>query len=234
MWKCLTVGFLSLISGIAHAQLAFEATTKDVHVPPQENTALVEFPFKNGGKEAVTLARYESSCSCMDAKVTGGAQGKDGAIRFEPGQSGMVRATFNMNNFSGEVEKVITLYTDKDSNDNPSIRLTAKVHIPVIVDVSPKTVRWDQHESPVAKVVTVRMNYEKPVRLLSAKSGNDRFSLSVKTVEEGKLYEITVTPKDTDTTGIGVIRLETDCPIERHKIQQAFVLIKKPESPVRK
>lgn len=233
MWKCLTAGILPFLCGIVHAQLAFETTSKDVHVPPQDNTALVEFPFKNGGKEAVTLARYESSCSCMDAKVTGGTQGKDGEIRFEPGQNGMVRATFNMNNFSGEVEKVITLYTDKDPNDQPSIKLIAKVHIPVIVDVSPKTVRWDLHEAPTAKIVTVKMQYEKPVKLLSAKSGNDRFALSVKTVEEGKHYEITVTPKDTDTTGIGVIRLETDCPIERHKIQQSFVLIKKPENPVR-
>jgi hypothetical protein len=50
----------------------------------------------------------------------------------------------------------------------------------------------------------------------------------LKTIDEGKLYELVVTPEDISTPGLAILRIETDCAVERHRIQQAFAVVRKP------
>ena len=52
----------------------------------------------------------------------------------------------------------------------------------------------------------------------------------LKTVEEGKRYDLVVTPTNLDAPGIGVFRIETDCAIKKHRIQQAFAIVRKPSA----
>jgi hypothetical protein len=53
----------------------------------------------------------------------------------------------------------------------------------------------------------------------------------LKTVEEGKKYDLVVTPGSIDAPGLAVIRIETDCGISKHRVQQAFAVVRKPSPP---
>jgi hypothetical protein len=72
------------------------------------------------------------------------------------------------------------------------------------------------------------MASEKPIRVINVKSSSSAFSYEVKTIEEGKAYDLIVTPVATEVPGISVLRIETDCAFPKHRVQQAFALLQKP------
>ena len=55
-----------------------------------------------------------------------------------------------------------------------------------------------------------------------------RFKQELKTIEEGKKYEVVITPASTEKVGMGVVHLETDCKFERHRSQRVFMVVRKP------
>jgi hypothetical protein len=71
------------------------------------------------------------------------------------------------------------------------------------------------------------MDFEKPIKLLAVSGRNENFTQKLETVRDGEEYRLTVTPADTSTPGIGVLRIETDCPIARHRIRQAFLIVRR-------
>jgi hypothetical protein len=133
-----------------------------------------------------------------------------------------------MGNFSGEVDKVVALWLDKDPADKPSVSLTVRVHIPVLVVVEPKTLKWDLNGKGEAQTIRVNMNHTKPISVVKVVGSSEAFKQELKTVEQGKSYEIVVTPLDVKTPGLAVIRIETDCDIDKHRLQQAFAVVRKP------
>ena len=59
-------------------------------------------------------------------------------------------------------------------------------------------------------------------------ASSQAFSHELKTIEKGKKYDLVVTPLEVNTPGMSVIRIETDCPIPKHRVQQAFAVLRKP------
>ncbi len=47
------------------------------------------------------------------------------------------------------------------------------------------------------------------------------------TVEEGKAYDLVVTPENISSPGLGIFRIETDCDVQKHRIQQVFSAVRK-------
>lgn len=214
---------LLLLSVAAHAQIVFDATSKELNAPPDANKIHCDFAFENKGKETVSIARYESTCSCMSVQISNG-----GKLDYAPGEKGVLRANFNMENFSGHVDKHVKLWMKGDADDAPTHSLVVGVNIPVLVDMQPKTVEWVKGDSMSPKIITVTMNHSEPIKLLKASSSNENFSVAVKTIEEGKKYELSVTPQvvEADRPGIAVLHLETDCKIEKQKKQMAFAIVR--------
>lgn len=208
-------------SALHAAAFEFLETHKDLHAPADAKTVTVEFPFTNKSDKPHTVKKSDSGCSCLKVEIS------DGKLKYEPGESGVVRATFDMGNFSGSVDKMIALWIDDDAPDKPSTRLSVKVHIPVLVGVEPKTVKWDIGEKPESKTVQVTMAEGKPIRVLSVNSSSESFVYELKTLEEGKRYSIIITPRLTTAPGLAVLRIETDCEISKHKVQQAFAVVRK-------
>jgi len=214
--------FLALTAFAHAAKLEFDEPAKEVNAPADARTVTTDFTFTNKTDKPVTIAKSDPGCSCLQVQVKGGK------LKYEPGESGLIRATFDMENFSGSVDKVIGLWLDNDPEDRPSQRITVKVNIPILVAVDPKTVSWEVGEKPEAKTIKLTMAGDEPIHVAKVTSSSGTFTTEVKTVEDGKKYEIVVTPSSTDGPGIGVMRIETDCKIAKHKIQQAFGVVRKP------
>jgi hypothetical protein len=218
-------GIWLVCAAFSHAQgLEFAELIKNVDAAADATIVTAEFPFTNKSDKPVVIAKSDSGCSCLKIEISGGK------LKYAPGESGVVRATFEMGNFSGTVDKMVALWLDDDAPDKPSRKLTVRVHIPVLVGIEPKTLKWDVGDKPSPQTIQIRMAEGKPIRVVGVKSSSDAFSSEVKTLEEGKKYDLIVTPRDLNSPGMSVIRIETDCEISKHRTQQAFAVARKPTS----
>lgn len=204
--------------------LKFSSFLTEVTAPPAAATVTADFPFTNDGDKPVSIAKTDPGCSCLKVEISGGK------LTYAPGESGVVRATFEMGNFSGTVDKVVALWTGTDPDDKPSVHLTARVHIPVLIQLEPKTVKWDIGAKADPQTVEIHMADDQTIRVLGVSSSNPAFKLDLKKITDGKRYDLIITPVKTDSAAIGVIRIETDCAIARHKIQNAFAVVRKPSA----
>ena len=216
---CLGMVLTSLSHG---AGLDFTATLKEVNAPADAKKVTVDFEFTNHTDKTVKVIKYDAACSCMAVTI------KEGKLSYAPGESGVVRADFEMGNFSGTVDKTVALWLDDDPADKPSVTLTTRVHIPVLVALEPKTLKWDVDGDASPQTIRITMNHSDPISVKKVTTSSTTFQHELKTITEGKLYELIVTPGEISTPGLAIMRIETDCAIERHRIQQAFAQVRKP------
>ncbi|MES2438294.1 MAG: DUF1573 domain-containing protein [Verrucomicrobiota bacterium] len=217
------IGIWLTLAALAQAAgLEFEQLVKEINAAADASQVTAEFNFTNKSDKPVTIAKSDPGCSCLKVEISGGK------LKYAPGESGTIRGTFDMGNFSGTVDKVIALWLDNDPEDTPSMKLTVRVNIPVLVSMEPKTVKWDLGEKAAPKTIHIVMAEGKPIHVTGAKCSSPSFTCEVKTVEEGKKYDLVVTASDTKAPGMGVIRIETDCEVSKHRTQQAFAVVRKP------
>lgn len=220
--KFVTGIWLALAACSQAAGLEFTDLNKEVNAEADVSTVTTDFNFKNTGEKPVTIAKTDPGCSCLKVEISGGK------LKYAPGESGVVRTTFDMGNFSGTVDKMVALWIDDDPADKPSMKLTVRVHIPVLVALEPKTVKWNLGAKPDPQTIQIRMAEGKTIHVTGVKSSSPSFKCEVKALEEGKKYDLIVTPLEMDAPGISVFRIETDCAVLKHRIQQAFAVVRKP------
>ena len=210
------------MTGFLHAAaLTFEKELLEIHAPPDATAIVADFNFENKTDQPVTIAKVDKTCSCIGVLVA------DSKLIYAPGEKGQIRATFDMGNFSGVVNKTVVLWLDSDPPGKPSITLTVEVHIPVLVVLKEKTLKWQIGAKPETQTIDITVDYSKPIKILSTNCTSENFKVELKTLEEGKHYELLVTPAETKEPGLAIIRIETDCEITRHKILQAFAVIRR-------
>jgi hypothetical protein len=216
--------WLALMGMGLAAGLDFPNPLQEIHAAADARKVTADFEFTNRSNKPVLISKYDSTCSCMGVKI------QDGKLRYAPGESGVVRAEFTIGNFSGTMDKVVALWLDKDAADKPSVSLTIRVHIPVLVELDPKTLKWDLSSKVEPKTIRITMHHEQAIRVLDVTSTSEAFQHELKTLEEGKRYELIVTPVSMTTPALGIFRIETDCKLERHRIQQVFATVRKPRA----
>jgi hypothetical protein len=212
---------LVLAAGAAQGGLVFSQPVQEVHAAADASSVTADFTFSNKSDRVASIRHYDAPCSCLAAQVIGGK------LDYAPGEQGTVRAVFNLGNFSGTVDKQVVIWLNDDPDEKPSVVLTVRVHIPELVLVEPKTLKWSLGEKPVSKTIRIKIDSPQPVKVLGVSGSNERFAQQLTTVKEGAEYELKVTPTDTGTPGIGVLRIETDCPVARHRIRQAFLVVRR-------
>lgn len=223
--KLLTLIWLTLAAFVQATSLEFEQLVTEVHAPADAATVTADFKFTNKSTKPVTISKSDPGCSCLKVQVA------EGKLRYAPGESGLIRTTFEMGNFSGTVDKIVALWLDDAPDNSPSMRLTVRVHIPVIVSVESepgkKTLQWDIGSKPDPQVIHIVMAEGHTIHVTGITSSSQAFGHTLKTIEKGKKYDLIVTPLEIDTPGMSVIRIETDCSIPKHRTQQAFAVLRK-------
>jgi len=223
--KIFGVLWLALAGMLGAAGLTFPQPLSEISAGVEAKTVTAEFSFKNETQEPVTITKMDGGCACMSVKTSGDQ------MKFEPGESGKLHAVFEVGNFSGTVDKVVGLWFAGNSSDDPSQQLTVRVHIPVLVSLEPKTVKWAYQSEPITQKIQIRMSGEKPIKILSVTSASKIFKQELRTIEEGKHYELSITPENTSTPGLAVFRIETDSDSPKHKIQQVFTVVPRAGKP---
>lgn len=204
------------------AGLDFPSKSLDAAAKADANEVIFDFPFSNKSGKHLIIDKLIPNCSCLGLSIKGGK------MHYAPGEEGVLRATMDITNLSGDVEKVAAVVLNGDSELKPSSLLTVRARIPVLVEVSPKTVRWNIGEKPEPKIVKITMHHDKPIRVLSVNTGKELFRHQLKTIEDGRQYELEITPGDTTKPDLQVFEIVTDCAIKRHKAVQAYADVFKP------
>lgn len=201
--------------------LTFAKNRIEKSVAADAKTVLVPYHFSNKTDRTITIKRYDSACSCLSAKIKGGK------LVYEPGESGEIRVTFELGTFSGLVEKTVLLWTTDDEDAKPSAVLSVVLDIPVLFEVNPKTVFWEQHGENQPQVIKLTVNNAEPIRILEHSATNKNFQYEFKTIKEGRAYELVVTPMDVSVPAFGMIKLTTDSAVPRYRRQMAFVCVRR-------
>ncbi|MBT8043830.1 MAG: DUF1573 domain-containing protein [Verrucomicrobiae bacterium] len=201
--------------------LTFKNNYIAVKAAPDAKKVTVPFYFENKTNRTIKIARYDSACSCLSAKVKGGK------LTYQPGEKGEMKVDFALGSFSGLVEKTVLLWTTDDVEQRPSSVLTVALTIPVLFEVTPKTMFWEQNGSKTPKSFKLKVNNDQPIRIVEHSSTNANFPYQLKTIRDGWEYELVVTPTDVTVPAFGMIRLKTDASISRYQRQMAFVCVRK-------
>lgn len=215
--------YLALAAFVQAAGLDFAETSKEVHTTADAETAAVEFNFTNKSGKPITIAKADAGWSCMKVLFSGGK------LTYGPGEIGVLRAVFNIGNASGTVEKSIALWLDTAPITNPpSQSLNVRIHIPTLITLEPKTLKWDSGSKQEPQTLHIRIAEGKPIHVTAIQPSTEQFSCELKAIEQGRNYDLVVTPRDTTLLGLCALRIVTDCEIPRHQIQQAFAVVWKP------
>lgn len=219
--KVLVLWCLTLCASLAASPLVFEQTTKEIDVGVDDKTVMADFNFKNESTHVVEIARADGGCTCIQPSIKGG-------LTYKPGESGTIRFSYEITDVVGTVEKPLQVFLKGDPETKPSITLNIRVKVPELVVVEPKSLFWEVGEEGKPKTVTITMKDTKPIKVTSMSGADARFKQELKTVEEGKKYEVVVTPTTTEKVAMGVVHLETDHSSRRYRTQRVFMVVKNP------
>lgn len=217
--KFFLTAWIALATSLAAAGLKFDEPLIKVRAPLDSETVTSDFKFTNTGDAPLTIRETDAGCTCVAVKVAGGK------LSYAPGESGTLRATFELGSFQGIVDKQINIWLKDDPEETPSSTVTMQVHIPVAIILEPRTLKWKTGSEPTMQVLEIDMDYAKPIHVKSVSSSSPDFETKLVSVEDGKKYRVEVTPKNTDSPGLSIIRIETDFDIEKHRIQQSFAAV---------
>lgn len=193
-----------LLWSAAQAELQWEQKTIPLQVHPLQVEVRVEFPFKNTGTNAVEILSLRSTCGCLIPSMS--------TNRFEAGEVGSVDVVFDLRDKKGPQRKGVAVRSS-DAPKNPVI-LYVQTHIPEAYTLSAKRLEWSLDGDRAPQTCRLINRLKEPVRLISATSSLDSFSVDLKVIREGFEYEVQVVPQLSATVGLSVITLQTECPPE--------------------
>jgi len=115
-------------SGLSREELAnapvfkVEKTTVDIGMMDPGTTRDVEFKFTNAGKRDLIMRNIRATCGCTAVQ-------QGGNTTIKPGESSVIKATFNSGSYKGKVTKAIYVYTNDPSNSEVLLMLNAEIPV---------------------------------------------------------------------------------------------------------
>ncbi len=220
--KFVTFILLALSATLHAGDLKFEKDLYEADANLKDSEVIREFKFTNTSSKAITIRLADAGCSCVAVEFI------NGKSTYAAGESGVMRATFKIENSQGTIDKTIQIWLASDPDEKPSSQVSFRIHVPIAISLEPKTLNWKSNDAPEPKVIRVNINYEKPVQVTAVSSTSENMITEIVTIEKGKSYDIKLTPKSTASPEISMIRIETDIEIEKFRLQQGFARILSP------
>jgi hypothetical protein len=211
------------LTAILHAgSVKFEKDLYEAHAGIKDDTVTREFKFTNSSEKPIKIRHADAGCTCVAVEFSGGK------ATYAAGESGVMRVAFKVENTQGQVDKTVHIWLEGDPDEKPSSQVIFRIHIPTAIKLEPKTLSWDLNSKPETKSIRIIIDYEKQVHLKKISLSNENYTSEIIPVEEGKTYDVRITPKSTATPGLCMIGIETDIDIEKYQRQQGFARISSP------
>ena len=144
------------------------------------------FVFTNIGTAILEIKDVRPGCGC----TTAGTWDKE----VEPGKTGSIPLQFNSANFGGTVMKQATVTCNDLSQSNVVLQIKGTVWKPI--EITPTMAVFNissEAQTNDTKVVRIVSNLDQPLTLSDLQCTNSSFKAELKTVKEGKEYELQIT-----------------------------------------
>jgi hypothetical protein len=179
---------------VSGARITFDSPEFDFGKVDSGTLVKHEFVFTNTGTQLLEVSGVRPGCGCTTAG--------DWDKSVEPGKTGKIPVQFNSAGYGGPVNKSITV-TCNDSN-TPTVYLALKGTVWKLIDVTPVYAVFNikaEEQSDQTQVVKIINNSDQPVTVSDPTCGNPTFQTELKTVKEGKEFELRVTAILSNVTG---------------------------------
>ncbi|MFN7971539.1 MAG: DUF1573 domain-containing protein [Acidobacteriota bacterium] len=195
------------------------------------------FRVKNSGKEPLVITDVKTSCGCTAAMLSKSGQPveKGQSMTLAPGESGDIKTTFNSKGYSGEVKKVITVYSNDPDMPQATANLLVKVNQEITLSQQSLFFSGLLKDQKDSKSLDLTAASAAPLKITKAESDNAAFVPELKEVEPGKKYTLTVSTKPPLQEGsvTGKVTMETTNP-KKPKVEvqvTAYVIAEITSSP---
>jgi hypothetical protein len=210
------------VSAQLDAALAWERTELDSRPGAGDERVVSEFRFTNSGAAPVTIVSVRPSCSCTTARLE--------KTVYQPGESGVIAATFTIGDRAGEQRKTIVVRTD--DAQHPTDTLLMLVHLPPQLEITPRVLAWGpgQPREPRAVDIILPEGLRTSVdgaSIVSAKGG--AFACELVTVEEGRRWRLQITPPSRDEAASATIAIAAGA-----KTYHVYAYVTKPAEPAQR
>jgi len=199
--------------------VSFDSTVFEYHAKPEEEILHVSFVMRNNGEGPVKIAELDTSCSCLDVR-------SDKKV-LAPGDEALIEAEFSLSKLAGTAEKYI--YVKANLPEFQEFRLSVRVTVDPLFEIEPKMLDWVVGEKVEEKRIRFRVLRDQPVNIVSVTSSRESVSVRSEVIEPGKVFDVILKPESTDDTLLGMVRIVTDCEIEKHRTQLAYFSVKRAE-----
>jgi hypothetical protein len=166
-----------------------------------------DYIFTNTGNAVLEIAGVKPACGCTGAG--------EFDTRVEPGKTGKIPIQFKTLGYGGAAMKTITVSCNDPAKREITLRLKGNIIRPI--DVTPQFAAFTPAADSVNKdtcVLKILNNLDEPITLSDLRSTNQAFQAELRTVREGKEFELRVSalPPFTIQNHWGMIFLKTSTP----------------------
>ena len=206
----LTLAFLPVSS---FAELEWETTRLDLKAKLGVKNLTGIYKFTNTGSDTVEIISVKANCGCttpsLDKKV------------YAPGESGEIKAIFDVGSRVGPQHKTITVATVGGKRYS----LILKTTIPTLLTIQPRVLFWTQNSENTPKKVDIKVSIKELVDV-AVLTESSTFRAELETIEAGKHYTLTVTPRYTAEAARKEITIRCNYPEKNPVSYKIFAYIK--------
>lgn len=132
-------------------------------------------------------------------------------------------AEVDTSTFDADVDKQI----DVTTSDGLTTRLTMRFVVPPAIVLSARSLIWQKGAAPEPQVLTITLPAGSPIRSIKdAGLSGTNYDFAPETVERGREYRITVTPKSTEKGNLERLVIKTDCADKRYAQRIIYLQVK--------
>ncbi len=189
----------------ADGNLVFSPLSQTVRAEPGQETLEVFFKVENTASVPLRIASLESGCACLEVSIDANPVPAKGTAT--------IKGVFEIAKLRGSADR--SIMATPEGRSRP-VFLTTKIEIAPVYEIEPTMTTWRKGDDAVTKSVEFRVAREEPVHVLSAESKRPEVRCQLVEVEKGRRYRIDLTPESTQSSLLGIVRLETDCELENY------------------
>jgi len=206
---------LLLLATPALADLEWETREQTFHAKASEKQVVAKYRFTNSGAQPVKIENVKTSCGCTTAGLK--------KTEYSPGESGEIEARFDFGGRTGKQEKGIAVSIAGEPL--PTIlRLVVDIEEPL--KMQPQFVIWKIGDKPKAQIIRLTVADDVPAKVLSVESDNPMIKAELTPSENGKSYEVQITPSDTVRPASATLIIRTDYPADNPEVRYAYARIR--------
>lgn len=210
-------------AGPKEARINFNSAVYDFGKIPTGEAVKHDFIFTNTGNAALEVTDVHPGCGCTTA-------GNWDRL-VEPGKTGKIPLQFNSAGFGGLVEKSATVTCNDPQNPSPLLVLKGAVWTPV--EVSPSMAVFNVASDAAGtetKTLRIQNNTQSVLALSELQCTNQQIAVSLRPLEPGKIFELTVTVKPPFQPGTHIIPITAKTSLKEAPVlsMTAYLIVKQP------